>query len=354
MEKYFDNILFYLQRSGGGSVHWGELMKRFNLENTVNFIEPNGETSNILKPLLNLKAPLKEKNIPLSILRYLPLTLKIKQPAIFHSSYYRFSGQKGVINFITVHDFIYERFGSGLSKKVHHYQKGLAVKNSKNIICVSNTTKSDLLRYFPHLVEKKEIEVIHNGVSDDFFVLSDISETNVKFEALKKDPYILFVGHRTSYKNFDFAVKVIASLPGNYKMAIVGNALSDSELRLLDRDLNGRYIHFGNTTNMELNELYNLSECLIYPSSYEGFGIPLIEAFKCNCPVIAQDIPIVQEIAGEAAYLVNGLNIDGFRDEILNLNKGNLRKQKIELGLERSKQFSWDKCYKQTKDFYKI
>lgn len=352
MNKYFDNILFYLQKSGGGSVYWGEIVKRFNCETEVNFIQPNLESSNIVLNDLLLKPIFKERNIPLKVLRYLPITVKIEENSIFHSSYYRYCNQSGIKNVVTVHDFIYEYYYKGLQKLIHSKQKGFAIKKAKGIICISNSTKADLLKFFPDLLKGKITRVIYNGISSDFKVINNKSLLEIKYEGIRNYKFILYIGHRTKYKNFDFAVQVVKDLPKTYKLIIVGNTLCDSEMEYLKLNLSEKFIFFGNVTNSELNDLYNISECLIYPSSYEGFGIPIIEAFKCGCPVVAQNIPAIKEIAENAALLIDGLDILRFRENILSLNKESIKSNLVKIGLENSKKYSWDKCFSEVKEFY--
>ena len=350
MHKYFDNILFYLQRSGGGSVYWGELVKRFNNEQLVQFIQPNLTTDNIVLNNLWLRPIIKEKNVPLGILRYLPLTCKLQENSIFHSSYYRYSDQKGISNVVTVHDFIYEYYVRGIAGFIHNKQKHLAVKKAKGIICISNSTKVDLVRFFPDAIKNKHIAVIYNGVSDEFRVLKN------KFSSLlngfENDKYILFIGHRSKYKNFDFAIQVVKKLPWFYKLLVVGNALNEVETKSLNDHLPGRYVFAGSVSNEQLNELYNSSTCLLYPSSYEGFGIPVVEAFKTGCPVVAQDIPAVKEISQGGALLVNGLDVTGFRNSILSLEKDRIKSDLVSIGIINSAKFSWDKCFGEVNEFY--
>lgn len=353
MHRYLDNIIFYLQRSGGGSVYWGELVKRLNGLENVSFITPNTETSNIILSKLSLSPTITEK-LPLKLLRYSPITVPLREEGVLHSSYYRFTKQKNITNITTVHDFTYERFGKGIAKAVHHRQKGLAIKHSKKIICISNSTKNDLLTYFPHLLKDKEISVIYNGVSDVFSVINDKENLKQKFQLLDSCAHILYIGHRTPYKNFDFAIEVIKDLPTNYKLLIVGNPLSSLEQKTLDSKLKSRYIFLGNISNAELNEIYNIAHCLLYPSSYEGFGIPIIEAFKTKCAVVAQDIPVIREVADNAALLNNGLNVKDFGRAIISLEKDSVKRVLTQEGIAIASKFSWDKCARETFDFSKI
>jgi glycosyltransferase involved in cell wall biosynthesis len=351
LTKYFDNIIFFLQKSGGGSVYWGELIKRFSCDTDSVFIQPKLDTENIVFNQIELNNTIKEIEIPLNILRYLPLTIKIDDGSIFHSSFYRYSIQKGVKNVTTVHDFTNERFSKGLSRFVHHKQKGLAVKNSSGIICISQKTKNDLYEFYPHFMKGKMVEVIYNGVSDDFFLIND-KESILKDFQSELHRYVLFIGHRSYYKNFDFAVEVIKNLPQEYKLLIVGNPLTELEKIMLEKNISNKYYFLGNISNKMLNEIYNISECLLYPSNYEGFGIPVIEAFKSGCPVIAQRIAVLEEITNDAAILVDGLNKNNFIDKIKQLKNDRFKSELINLGISQADKFSWERCTQEVNNFY--
>lgn len=357
MKKYFDNILFFLQKSGGGSVYWGELMKRFNSHQpkVSTFIQPDVETANIILPSLNLNPVIHEKKIPLSILRYLPLSVSLSEPAIFHSSYYRYTTQKEISNFVTVHDFIYEYYRSGIARFAHTRQKAAAIKRAKGIVCISQNTRRDLLRFYPSLIRDKKISVIYNGVSEDFKILQDEELKKSEFYSLfKEQNYLLYIGHRTGYKNFDFAIQVVANLPQKYRLAIVGNPLNEQESKVLRNKLGSRYLFLENISNAQLNQVYNLSYCLLYPSSYEGFGIPVLEANRSGCAVIAQNVSSIPEICSCKHSLVEGLNIDDFKNKILALENANLRSDITIAGYNKSLQFSWDKCFNELNNFYEI
>jgi mannosyltransferase len=352
MIKNFDNIIFHLQNHGGGSVYWGELMKRFNQDITSRFIEPNHINNNLISKILNLNSIIYEKKIPISLLRYLPVLIKLESNSIFHSSYYRFSIQKDVTNIVTIHDFIYEKFNTGIKKYVHNKQKYLAISNSKGIICISNNTKTDLIKYFPNSLNKKNIEVIYNGISNEFYKINIFTHFNTKFEILIKYKCLLYIGHRTIYKNFNFVIEILEKLPKDYKLIIVGSGLTNAENSMLNDKLNDKFYFFGNVDNSELNILYNFSHCLIYPSSYEGFGIPIIEAFRCGCPVVAQAIPVLIEISEGNAILINELNVDKFTKSIIELSDNNMRNDLVYPAIELSKKYTWDKCFNQTNNFY--
>ena len=160
----YDNIIFSLQKAGGISVYWYELIKRLQNKNNVLFFEKNNE--NIFSKNLNIKTHI-ESRLPIKILRYLPFLKNLPEKYIFHSSYYRVSLQKNVLNIVTVYDFTYEFFRRGVAKTIHSLQKGFAINNADGIICISENTKKDLLKFYPNVDEEK-VKVIYNGVVDEF------------------------------------------------------------------------------------------------------------------------------------------------------------------------------------------
>lgn len=351
MKIFYDDIIFNLQKAGGISVYWHELINRILTDKyDVFFIEHENE-NNIFRKDLEIPTfkKVKEKNIPINILRYLPLTLKVSPNSIFHSSYYRVSNQKNVLNIVTVHDFTYEYYIKGLAKKIHVIQKKNAIEKADGIICISENTKKDLLKFYPNVNEDK-IEVIYNGVSDDFYKIEDSKDEF--YEKYHNQKYIMFVGDRSDYKNFGIALNVVGKLK-DFKLIIVGGKnLSENELEEIEGTLDGRYEHLKGISNDKLNILYNNAFCLLYPSSYEGFGIPVIEAMKAGCPVIAMNRSSIPEVAGDAGILVDSEDYNEFINEIKKLENKSYRTD-IELkGYNQAERFSWKKTYNDTIKFY--
>ncbi|WP_294208417.1 glycosyltransferase family 1 protein [uncultured Chryseobacterium sp.] len=359
MKIIFDNIIYNLQNSGGGSVYWTELIKRFNNLNSdeIVFYEPKEPNQNIFRKELVLKNVKKETFLNLSIRRYLTFTIPVRSKSIFHSSYFRISKSKNAINITTIHDFTTERFRRGLARWVNLQQKRYAVKNSDGIICISENTKKDLLYFCPNVDEKK-IRVIYNGVSDDFFKIKDLSNfklSNFGFEKFQNKKLVLFVGHRTSYKNFDKAVLAFAKLNNNnYHFVIVGERLNESELNLVEKNITKNdFTVLNGLNNEKLNLLYNISFVLVYPSSYEGFGIPLVEAMKTGLPFVASHNSSLPEVAGDAGIIVKELSSEIISIAISSLEKQDLRQEIISRGFIQSDKFNWDRTFKAYHDFYK-
>lgn len=358
MRIIFDNIIFWLQKSGGGSVYWTELLKRFSVLNNDNiFFDQKEPTDNIFRKTLQLNPVKQESKFSLKIRRYLPFTEKIKEKHIFHSSYFRFSNSEKAINVTTIHDFTTEKFRKGLAREVNLLQKRIAVSKSKGVICISENTKKDLLHFCPNLdLDKIKIKVIYNGVSNDFYHIDkdfDISQVDPRFQALGNRKYLLYIGHRTSYKNFDFAIEAANKFLDSLKLVIVGEALSEAEKKAVEAKLGDNYLQLSKLGNEGLNYLYNQAFALVYPSSYEGFGIPIVEAMKTKCPVIAFNNSSIPEVAGDYELIYTIEHPDSIIDAINKLQNNAFRERLTEKGFVQSKKFDWDNTAKQYLEFYK-
>lgn len=346
---FIDVIVFYLQKSGGVSVVWKEIISRLK-ERCPNSVylhyqrKPHNVCYDKIAHKLNMRI-LRGKLLKFQ--RYFPLKLKdLNTPFIFHSTYYRYCTNNNAINITTVHDFTYEYFTYGLKKWVHCWQKYKAIRKSKCVICVSQSTKMDLMKFLPDIAEDR-IKVVYNGISEDYYPLEKWEKRELPFN---KNQYLLFVGSRVAYKNFDFFVKSIVDT--QYNLVIVGFPLTNSEKKIL-RGMNDRYYYAGMVPNSELNHLYNGTFALVYPSSYEGFGIPVLEAQKAGCPVIAYNASSIPEVIGDTPLLMKELT----REELLRkleLLKSEKKRQTIILnGLQNVKRFSWDSTFEETMKVYK-
>mgnify|MGYP003642532373 CR=1 FL=1 len=351
MNIIFDNIIFSLQKSGGISVYWFELISRFLKESEMDnlFLEGNEGGVNIFRNKLGIQSKyILDSKDKYFIPRYRDVDLNIVDcKFIFHSSYYRTLSRKTkkynkVRQVVTVHDFTYELFTKGIKKWTHTIQKKKAIKAADIVICISENTKKDLLHFYPEFASK-DIRVIYNGVSEEYYTLP----LNIKVN--KKVCYFLFVGSRASYKNFYFAIEAISQTK-DFVLKIVGPKLTEIEIELLNKYLSQRWGFLENIDNSKLNQLYNEAFALLYPSSYEGFGIPLLEAMKTGCPFIAMNCSSIPEVAGEAGVLLENLSYDQFNIAIATINKE--RNKIVSKGLEQANKFSWDKCYTETLKVY--
>ena len=345
MDIVFDNIIFSLQKSGGISVYWSELISRMvhNHNFEKYFIETKSSHSNIFRNKLNLdNCKIITKNDRF-INRILPVDYSIEcKNHLFHSSYYRLPGKpKSCFQITTVHDFIPELIEKNLKTRLLSIQKYKSIKSSDAIICVSENTKNDLIKLYPEFI-KKEIVVIHNGASPDFYSLSDDFSKESILEGIE-NPFCLFIGKRDKYKNFDLAVNYIAKVKDLNLVIVGGGKLRGQEYNLLNSKIKRRFCHLNSVTNQDLNFLYNKAEFLFYPSEYEGFGIPIVEAQKTGCPFIAKRTSSIVELVENKDLLLDELSYSKIDEARLYIKKN--RDMIVKEGIENSKKYTWEKSY---------
>ncbi len=316
-----DNIIFDLQEIGGISNYWFNLLKIFKNINNIYYFENNHKNKNYYRSLIDLpnNQCIKDKSIfPIKIKRYLPINNidKYYDFDVFHSSYYRYANW-GIKNVTTVHDFMYEKFLSKFNCKrlIHSIQKSLALKNSDYIIGVSKNTLDDMIEYFPELKGKKK-QVIWHGISDDFYLLhKEKNFITIQNQKLYDNSYYFYFGNRSGYKNFNLLLEAYYGLlkrSNNLPKLVVasGGDFTKIEKKLIDEmNIDQVVIKLDKLSQEELNYLYNYCTGFIYPSLYEGFGMPILEAMKAGAPVACSNTSSLPEVAGEAAIYFNPTNV---------------------------------------------
>lgn len=348
MRIVLDNIIFSLQRAGGISTYWYELTSRFIKENKQNCQFLDYKKPNKYRSKLQIDSSIAS-SLPVPLVRFLPSSFCAIQDFVFHSSYYRYSKCERAVNIVTVHDMIYENLITSIPYMLLKHQKKQAIIKADGIICVSENTRKDLLEFFP---DKEDcIEVIHNGVSNDFVPLSD-EKSNSGGDVESGKEYVLYVGSRARYKNFGLAVRSVSMIKDLDLLVFGGGSLTSAEARLLDKHLPDRHRYVSWTGTKKLNSLYNKALCLLYPSIYEGFGLPVAEAMKAGCPVVAVKASSIPEVCGNAGLLVDEPSEDQIVQKLNELKDPVKREEQIKMGINQSKKYSWDKCYNKTASFY--
>lgn len=354
MNVIFDNIIFSLQRNGGISVVWNELLKRALQDERFGKTILDYKSDNIYRGQLHI--PHKQLVEPAWkwMERYRQPSYPAPQHSLFHSSYFRILRQPTIKNITTVHDLTYHYYRSGLAKRVHLTQEQQAVTASEGIICISESTRRDLLNFYPHLREDR-IKVINNGVSEVYRRVEVDSVT-----PFEKGSFLIYVGNReAAYKNYSVAIQV-ASLT-HMPLVVVGAELDNSEREQLNTLLGeGQFFELANQTQEQLNILYNQAFALIYPSAYEGFGLPIVEAQRSGCLVMAQDVSSLPEVMGDGGILVSPnddqpLLAQAFAEVISDVRSGRINRDEIvQKGERNAQRYSWDKTYDETYDFYRF
>ena len=360
MKIVLDNVIYSRVSNGGVSNYWYELSKFLLQEEDkkdLMFVDSKLGENNFHRKQLSFDTEqiiVEKKPTSELVSKLLPLKISLNHYYLYHSSYYRnLSTNDKHVEVTTVHDFIHNFYSSLLKRTIHNKLKYESINNANGIICISESTYRDLKRFCPPRKNQK-VAIIHNGVSEDYFKIDStnaIQENFLNFYDLKRK-YLLFIGSRANYKNFAFVLELLKAMP-ELKLVVVGPPLTKKEVGGIAQELSQRITLINNIKNEELNLLYNFAEAFIYPSSYEGFGIPIIEAMRAGCPVMALNNSSITEISGNAGILFNDLAVNDFKSSLFRLRENSFKDDLIERGYEQSKKFSWKKCCQETHDFYK-
>jgi mannosyltransferase len=334
-----DGIVYSLQTHGGISVYFNELLKRLRQNNIDHRAMLFQGASTLAREQLGPRELASTRWAE----RYRRCRT-LESASVFHSSYYRLPSRK-IPTVTTVHDFTYERFVKGPRQWLHSWQKFAAIRGSQAIICVSESTQRDLFHFLPD-IHPDRVRVIHNGVSEAFFPLEATAKP------LEPWPYVLFVGARSGYKNFPAVVEALRQRPDLGLVCVGGGPLSPEEVLFLKRALGARFVHRVGVSDQELNALYNGAHTLMYPSAYEGFGIPVLEAMRAGCPVIAVSSSSIPEVAGNAALLVAKADPGLLGNALAQLEQHGQRECLRQAGFKRCGHFSWQRTYEETLAVY--
>lgn len=268
---------------------------------------------------------------------------------IFHWTWYDDANcPKGGKTVVTIHDMIHELMWQDQEQDLIRRKKELIYK-ADYIIAISQNTKWDILRLYPDIPENK-ISVIYHGTNH-----LPVPRTPEGWDTEMK--YILFVGKRNLYKNGMIMVREIGEILKRDRVFLFfagGDGLQEDELQVIREAGIENLVIQKNVSDGELAFLYQNAVCFIYPSGYEGFGFPLLEAFDNGCPVLCNHATSLPEVGGDAVMYFD-ININGDLKEKLDsfLQDENLRQRLINDGRKRCQQFNWDKTAKETLKVYR-
>ncbi len=281
------------------------------------------------------------------------MSMKAWRPDIVHETYYSALPTCNMqsIRVTSVHDMIHELFSTQFSKYDTTTQRKMkAFDRVDHIISVSQNTKKDLIKLFN--IDESKISVVHLGVDQELFGTNNI---NSQF---KDQSYILFVGSRDGYKNFIGFLKACAASKVIKNQIIIiafgGGQFSQYEESIIASlgFLDG-YVVQMNGNDEILASLYASAICLVFPSLYEGFGLPPLEAMAAKCPVVCSNTSSMPEVINDAGIYFNPNSLEEMRSAIESIiTDEELRDNIITLGLQNIKNFSWQKCADETLDIY--
>lgn len=271
----------------------------------------------------------------------------IFQPTYYDSYFLLFLRKKPFV--LLLHDMTHEVFPETVSRKDKTIgQKRKLVYRADKIIAISENTKRDIIKFYG--IEEEKIEIVSWSTS----IKLPQKELNIELP----NKYILFVGNRDTYKNFELFAKAISPLLNKKKelhLVCAGSKdFSEKETELFEQsgiEDKVRHIKFNN--DEELAQIYNKAICFVFPSLYEGFGIPVLEAFACECPAVISKSSSLPEVGGDAVEYFNPESPQSIEEAIVKvLESDELRTQLIHRGKNRLKIFNWEYAAKRFLDIY--
>ncbi len=242
---------------------------------------------------------------------------------------------------VTIHGLEYEYYPKMYPwrhLKYIRWSTKYALKNARKIIAVSENTKSDLLKFYNG--DAKKIEVVYHGYS-----LKD----NIKKPTItQKNPFILFIGRLEAKKNIQGLIKAFSFLKNKYK--IPHQLILAGHRGYGYRPINCKdVIEKGYISDQKKWQLLQEADAFAFPSFYEGFGLPILEAQSAGCPVIASNVSSLPEVAGEGAILVDPKNIEQIAQALYKIiSDQQLKENLVRKGKMNIQRFSWQKCAQET------
>lgn len=293
----------------------------------------------------------------------IPATLARSRVDLFHAPHYVVSPFTTVPYVVTIHDCIHLRFPQYLPNRgAVHYARvmmRMAARRSKKVLTVSQASKDDILHYLS--VPADKVEVIYNALDERLAIVPTAEEVDrVRQRFLLTSPFILYAGNIKPHKNVDRLIEAFSIMRKSgiedVKLLIIGDEISKypSLRRLVHRHQLHQHVRFlGFVPDATLAVLYRLATVFVFPSLYEGFGLPPLEAMASGTPVVTSNVSSLPEVVGDAALLIDPMNAAAIADAVTRvLNQPGLRTQLVERGFERVKQFSWERSVARIRQVY--
>ena len=317
MKVFFDYTIFTHQRFGGISNYIVNLVENFSEQVDpliISLFYKNHYLKNSRftdKTFFYNRIGFLIKYVNRANKIYFNHQLKNKKPDIIHLTYFNEKNfyKSKAKTVITEYDLIKEKFYAKRYRNQIEYKKKLFEKVDQ-IICISNNTKKDLQEEYS--IDASKISVVHLAINKD---------KSFREKSLNIRPFILYVGSRQRYKNFINLIKVYArssKLKLDFDLVCFGggNFLKNEEDLFRDLSVDRSRIHYFEGDDLDLNYFYRKARIFVFPSLYEGFGLPLLEAMNMECPVICSDTSCFSEIVNDAAILFDPTDLESLEFKI--------------------------------------
>jgi len=294
----------------------------------------------------------------------IPWALHRERPDVFHAPHYVLPFGVRCRSVVTIHDCIHLMFPQYLPNRMAYAYARMSIWNaarkSSRILTVSEASKRDILHFFD--VPPSKIEVVHNAIDERFWNRpdeGDVSRVRERYQLTSR--FVLYVGNIKPHKNL---VRLIEAFDlvrkrgiDDVKLLIIGDEIS--KLPALRRAVHSHKLHkevrfLGYVRDETLAILYRLASAFAFPSLYEGFGLPALEAMASGTPVVTSNVSSLPEVAGGAAVLVDPYNVEAIADGLLQvLSDPALAADLSRRGLIRARDFSWERSVARTHEIYR-
>lgn len=356
---FYDYQAFGLQLYGGISRYFCELITGLTkTDNKAHLSLLHSNNVHLREYGLDFRSqifPKRQRFLRATNRYYNLIDTKFNKFDIYHPTYYdpfliSHIGSKPYV--VTYYDMIHEKF-------CHQYQplhndkniidwKKVISKEAAGLIAISENTKNDMVDYLG--VSPERIKVIYLSSS------MKINTKDIVNAEISKRPYLLYVGNRDIYKNFTLFLTAVAPILKRYGIRLIcagGGGFNKTEWSLINAHGVESYIEQHSITDQTLAQLYSNAVAFVFPSLYEGFGIPILEAMSCQCPCILSNCSSMPEVAGKAASYFNPEDADDMRSAIIKVMDDKMyRDSLVEGGLKRASGFSWERTVRETISFY--
>lgn len=357
-----DGSVYRFAPSGGAFVYLNELFKHFptHPDLTIELVAPAGTAlPRVSAPVQSAPLPtlswlpqgrLKESLRPLkNTLERLFWNKHVKEKAIYHSVWYYPFPNPQVPSVVMVHDLISEKFPDLYPKEFNtqvNEKKKESIFHATHFIAVSERTKWDLVEYYG--VDPHKVDVVYHGVDHASFFPTHLKRNT--------PPYFLYVGGRLNHKNFSRFAKAFrhSKVFASHQVICAGFPWSEEEKNfLVVQGLSEKISLIESPSTEKLRELYQNAEAFVFPSLYEGFGIPIIEAMACGTPVLCSNTGPMPEIAQRAALYFDPFSEEEIATALTKVAEPEFKTQLRNAGLKRAQSFSWEKTAEQTLKVYR-
>jgi len=320
------------------------------------FCQPADEST--LRDLAENFVPVVDNSAGYGVCEHVSIPLKLRRlgAQLLHSPHYVRPLLCGVPSVVTIHDCIHLLFPQYLPNRMTwryaHFMMGSAVRRSALVFTVSEASRRDILHFYPW-ADADRVVVIPNAIDADLLEDPGAEEMErVRERYQVRGRFVLFAGNIKPHKNLERLIEAFALLrarPGNedLRLLLIGNEVSryPSLRRIMEaKGIRQDVRFFGFVPHRTLAALYRLASVFAFPSLYEGFGLPPLEAMACGTPVVTSKVSSLPEVVGDAAVLVDPYSVEDIaRGLERTLNDEALRASLIEKGYARAKSFSWDR-----------